>query len=86
MKRKNVISYLEKIQKEAEEYSEKKFISSILECFSIGLSNGRIIEVSKSEMERDKKCINLYQDNGDVGKYYNFCFNTSRFVYQNLEK
>lgn len=86
MKRKNIISYLEKIQKETEEYSEKKFVSNILECFSIGLSNKKIIEVSKAEMERDKKCINLYQDDGDVGKYYKFCFNMSKFVYQNLEE
>lgn len=86
MKRKNIISYLEKIQKENKEYSEGRFISHILECFSIGLSNEKIIEVSKAEMERDKKCINLYQDDGDVGKYYKFCLNMSRFVYQNLEK
>lgn len=86
MNRKNIVGYLEKIQKNTKEYSEKKFLSSIITCFSVCPSNDEIIDASRKEMERRRKLPNFWEDDNIVGNYYKFCFDMARFIYENLDK
>lgn len=85
MNRKNTVNYLQKIKETTTEYSKRKFISSVIMCFSICSSNKDIIDASKKEMERNKNRISFYSDDDIVGNYYKFCLKISSFLYNNLE-